>query len=82
MNTSVVRRFNSTMRDPGTLKSPMTMNWQSNSQLVEQIGQLIGDGRRKFAGRTVQADDNERYVMADDLHCQQLELRVATDVDG
>ena len=52
------------------------------SHLVEQIGQLIDEGRREFAGRMVQADDNDRYATADDLHRQRLELRVAADVDG
>jgi len=50
-------------------------------QLVEYISQLVGEIRREFARRTVDADDDDRRLMADDLDCQRLELRVIADVD-
>ena len=67
---SVARWSSCPATEPGTLKSPTTMNWQSS-----KVWQLRKAQRRDFSWRAVHADDDYGLVAADDL---DTELRSAT----
>ena len=52
------------------------------SQLVEQVGQLVDECRRDFTWRAVDADDDDRRLTFDYVNSYRLELLVAADIDS